>query len=952
MAQVGIPRQLFCAVLLLVAIGAVSWDAVCAADGASRPAARTHYQRPEEPTGRTAFLRLPAGVVRPEGWLRDWCEAARDGVLGHPYDFPPPECAQVYGKGWTGVDLPGSKGARGHGAHWPAEQCATWFEGAMKLGAILEDRPLVNRIRDRLLLVAENVQKAPEDSFLFYWWTSNAYPWSPEGTPNKPGFFDQYYSNGNLGTAMAAGYEITRDRRILEAMETAYSRRWRERPDSGGVASTNGEAILRAWAASGSPTLAKVAVQLIKNTNTHMEWHLEHDKGPRRGNLLGFDKRTHTASFLYGRICSTRTSPWHDYTQETIEQNERIFRAVEQYYMLPNGGMQGDEVARGIGAYKGHESCSNMLIRWSGDLLRTGGRGHYGDAMEKCFFNVLPACLQRDMKGYTYFHNPNEHPDAPPRSHFVPLHGTLCCLGQMTKSLTYYVQNMWMATRDNGLAWMAYGPCSVEAKVADGVTVRLESDTGYPFEEQIELSVDPERPAAFPLKFRVPEWCEDFTVEINGTGPEASPDQDGFVELRRRWKPGDKVTLSMPMQPRVQVARELEGAPFAAVHYGPLTMALPTEMGDRRAMEPDAEWKFAIDAPEGAEKSWKLERSPMPDRWDWPLDAPLSLSVTAVPADWEPVLRKAHDVAEELKRRDNIVTYTQNDVTCLPAEPLPNGERTTIKLIPYGCVKYRVTMFPITGRTTPRIEVPNPAPAPASAFIWESGRGSGWESLFNGKDLSGWIVPPVPEDCPAWARPTWKVTEGAIDCSGGGRTLITDREFGDYILRLEWRWKFDPENPPNLREIALKNPDGTPKLDASGAPLTEKAYSLDSGIFVRGESAERYIHKEEGHLNSGPSQVNLWVRGIGSGSVFGARPRESGRPDRKADREPGRWNKMEITVVGKKVSVALNGIRIVRGAEVPHMPDRGPIHLQAHGGESQIQFRNLHIKEFARGEPK
>ncbi len=682
---------------------------------------RAHYQRPEDPPGRTAFLRLPVGVVRPEGWLRDWCEATRDGVLGHPYDYPPPECAQVYGKGWTGVDLPGSKGARGHGAHWPAEQCATWFEGAIKLGAILEDEALVNRIKERLLVVAENVQKAPEDSFLFYWWTSNAYPWSPKGTPNKPGYFDQYYSCGNLGTAMAAGYEVTGDRRILKAMETAYSRQWRERPDRGSVGSTNGEAILRAWAASGSPTLAKVARQLIENTNAGLEWHFKHHKGPRTGNLLGFENRTHTASFLYGRICSTRTSPWHDYTLKTIEANERIFRAVEQYYMLPSGAMQGDEVARGIGAYKGNESCTNMQVRWTADLLRIGGRGYYGDRSEECFFNFLPSCWTRDMQGYTYFSRLNNHAASNMQGQrYKPLHGTLCCPGQMAKAMASFVQNMWMATRDNGLAWTAYGPCAVRARAGDGdgIWVDLRSTTAYPFEETVALDVDPQEAATFPLLFRVPQWCEGFEVEVNGKPAAATPDK-GFVTIRREWKHGDRVRLHLPMAPRVHVARELEGAPFAAVFYGPLHFGLPVEKDGR--MDPDAQWKFALDAPEGAEAQWKLERRPMPEDWDWPLEAPLTLSVTAVEADWEPVLRKAHDVAEELKRRDNIVTYTQNDVTCLPADPFPDAEPTVIKLVPYGCTLYRVSMFPITSRTAPRIAVPNPDPAlDAPLFIGES----------------------------------------------------------------------------------------------------------------------------------------------------------------------------------------------------------------------------------------
>ena len=67
---------------------------------------------------------------------------------------------------------------------------------------------------------------------------------------------------------------------------------------------------------------------------------------------------------------------------------------------------------------------------------------------------------------------------------------------------------MWMATRDNGLAAMCYGPCKVSALVADRVPVELVCKTDYPFNETIEIAVKPQREATFPLSFRIPGWCK------------------------------------------------------------------------------------------------------------------------------------------------------------------------------------------------------------------------------------------------------------------------------------------------------------------------------------------------------------------------------------------------------------------------------------------------------------
>ena len=69
----------------------------------------------------------------------------------------------------------------------------------------------------------------------------------------------------------------------------------------------------------------------------------------------------------------------------------------------------------------------------------------------------------------------------------------------------------------------------------------------------------------------------------------------------------------------------------------------------------------------------KVERGRMPARWDWPLDAPIALRVAARQFDWMP-----------------------SDVQALPSEPIEGGVSATIRLVPYGCTKFRISMFPVT----------------------------------------------------------------------------------------------------------------------------------------------------------------------------------------------------------------------------------------------------------------
>ena len=76
-------------------------------------------------------------------------------------------------------------------------------------------------------------------------------------------------------------------------------------------------------------------------------------------------------------------------------------------------------------------------------------------------------------------------------------------------------------------------------------------------------------------------------------------------------------------------------------------------------------------------------------------------------------------------------------------------------------------------------------------------------------------------------------------------------------------------------------------------------------------------------------------------------------PRTQADKPVGEWNHFHITVVGKSVTVVLNGKAVIAGATIPDLPDRGAIALQHHGGKrggewnsppSLVQFKNIYIK--------
>ena len=219
----------------------------------------------------------------------------------------------------------------------------------------------------------------------------------------------------------------------------------------------------------------------------------------------------------------------------------------------------------------------------------------------------------------------------------------------------------------------------------------------------------------------------------------------------------------------------------------------------------------------------------------------------------------------------------------------------------------------------------------------------GFTSLFNGKDFTGWKVPPGDNG-------HWKVVDGVIDYDARSeakkeKSLWSDRSFKDFVLLIDWRLK---KEPGFKHLVPVIGPDGLTKK-VNGKDLMEEVDDVDSGIYLRGSSK---------------SQVNIWPWSIGSGEVYGYRTdpkmppevRAGVTPKKKADKPRGEWNTFEITMKGDRLTVKLNGEEVISNAQLPGVPAQGPLALQHHGSfdaktgrwtgpPSLVQFRNIYIKE-------
>ena len=353
--------------------------------------------------------------------------------------------------------------------------------------------------------------------------------------------------------------------------------------------------------------------------------------------------------------------------------------------MQPSGVPVADEYYGPMGAFRGTETCDVAGYVWSQImLLSVTGQGRMADRVERAFFNAGPATVTRDFKKHVYFQSPNRFvngsPDFPngPRAEggtYQTKHSPLCCTAALNRIVPWYVTHMWMATYDNGLAATCYGPCKVTALVADRVPVAITCATDYPFNETIEMTVALAQATAFPLSLHIPGWCAAPEVRVNGSVVTVEQDAHGFVCVSRLWQSNDTVRLSLPMTARVETGHDYNAssAPYASVSYGPLLFAraIP-DTTDANTPDTSARWKFALDV---QNPNITVARQSMPPKWDWPLDAPLKMQIHAVAADWNP----------------------DPGAPTLPNQPIVKQSLSeTITLVPYGCTKFRISMFPVT----------------------------------------------------------------------------------------------------------------------------------------------------------------------------------------------------------------------------------------------------------------
>jgi hypothetical protein len=203
------------------------------------------------------------------------------------------------------------------------------------------------------------------------------------------------------------------------------------------------------------------------------------------------------------------------------------------------------------------------------DLFRITGEPQYADALEKTSYNQLLA--QQDFRTGTVFTR-------------APLNGAKdrqpanTCATSVARGISILPALIW-GHYGHGISVNFYAPGHATVRLHRGATVNLYEETSFPESGQVLLHVEPDHkirfPLRFPLRLRVPEWADTFTVTAGGRDYTGRHGQ--YLVIKQQWKRGDTVAINMGIPVKL-VHASTNNVTTVAIQRGPQILSLSKEL--------------------------------------------------------------------------------------------------------------------------------------------------------------------------------------------------------------------------------------------------------------------------------------------------------------------------------------------------------------------------------------
>ena len=629
------------------------------------------------PLSPNAFYALPLTSIKPKGWLRRQLQIQANGLTGHLDEF------------WSDVG-PNSGWLGGTGESW--ERGPYYTDGLVPLAYLLDDPKLIAKAK--LWMDWTLTHQRPDGSI------------GPE--KNK-----DWWPNMVMLKALTQYQEATGDPKVIPLMQRYFRyqaanltqrplQEWAKYRWADELVS-----VLWLYNRTGDDALLDLARTLQQQGH---DWKGEYANFPFTAKTtqkeLGLGPGGHnndvamSAHGVNNAMALKTSAVWSLVSGDASDRraaNQQLSE-LDEFHLLPNGMFSCDEHLAGHDPSQGTELCSVVEEQFSLEqLISILGRPALGDRLERISFNALPGTFSKDMWAHQYDQQPNQvmstlekrdwTSNGPEANIFGVEPNFGCCTANMHQGWPKFVASLWMATPDDGLAAVAYGPSEVNSVVRNGVRVAIREQTEYPFRSQVRFTVSPARPTVFRLQLRIPAWAESAKIAVNRSEVEGVHPGE-FYSIERKWKKGDEVVLSLPMQ--IRTSRAYHNS--VVVERGPLVFSLrigekwqKIEKGMSKpaaspasdwTVEPTTPWNFGLiinrEHPEQSVEVVEKKIGDFPFSSD---GAPVELRIKG--------------------RRVPEWKLVDGSAGPLPMSPVSShGAIEKLTLIPYGSAKLRITAFP------------------------------------------------------------------------------------------------------------------------------------------------------------------------------------------------------------------------------------------------------------------
>lgn len=658
--------------------------------GCSGKKGNLNYRGNTLPLLQNAYIKLPLGSVKPEGWLKDQLKAQAGGLTGNIDDFWP----DLVNSAWRG----------GTGEAW--ERGPYYLDGLVPLAYLLDDDRLKEKVRSWI----EPILAGSSDSG-WYGPKKNSDRW-PLAVANK--VLMQYY-------------EATSDKRALDVL-IKYFRYihttppdWPDKEWRGVRAMENAVTGYWLFRQTGEKWILE-AIESIQNNSS--DWTTYYEKFPWDSSAnaekripLNWDEDGLTAHVVNNAMAIKYPGLWYQQSGDARFKNA-VFDGIMKYdrhHGQAGGRFSGDEHLSGKSPDHGTELCAVVEYMFSlGELFAIFGETGLADRLELLAFNALPGTTMPDMWAHQYDQQSNQvlvsgdERDWSTNGKYSNIYGLMpnfaCCLANMHQGWPKFTSSLWMATNDNGLVAAAYSPCTVKAKVGKGNEVIIKEETNYPFNGKIKLTINSRETVLFPIYLRIPGWAENSVISFRGrslTGAAGST-----VKLNEKWEDGDVITIDIPFELRTE--RRFNNS--VSLIRGPLYFSLSIDKEYKSVkinydnfgymgsvdweIYPDSPWNYALLVDEKnltrgfTVRDNPVERYPFADKGDmiwsadsgkyivWEKDAPVVISARGIRIPGWTMRNNSADVPPLSPVKENLVPEL-------------------IRLVPYGCARLRITEFPV-----------------------------------------------------------------------------------------------------------------------------------------------------------------------------------------------------------------------------------------------------------------